>query len=185
MVMNPVNFNQNARQVREIVLDLKTTQPDSNGLSQIIEVAALKMCGHRVTGLEFHCSVNSDQPMNATILEHLRCFIGQDRVVINADGKAGISDILNNTFAGVSIALIPDSQWFNVFSLVKKIFADQKVSLQTIAQHYSVPLPEEKTSPTLRDARLLAQIYHRLTRDGADFKTESLKKIIAVPSAKA
>jgi len=175
---------------REIVLDVETTGLFTADGHRIVEVAAVEVSGHRVTGREFYSLVNperdipeevvnvhgidnakvADQPAFKDIAAELRRFIGDSTVVITCRTKDNYTlDIafLNMEFARAGQPPVPESQWVNVRRWSENMFGEKAATLDKVLDRYGISRKERDDNghSAILDARLLSEAYPLLLRD--------------------
>lgn len=175
---------------REIVLDVETTGLFTVDGHRIVEVAAVEVQGHRVTGREFYSLVNperdipeevvkvhgidnakvADKPTFKDIAAELRRFIGDSPVIITCRTKDNYTlDIafLNMEFERAGQPPVPESQWVNVRRWSENMFGEKAATLDKVLDRYGISRKErdENGHSAILDARLLSEVYPRLLKD--------------------
>ncbi len=188
-------YNKRGHGRREIILDIETTGLFTKDGNRILEVAAIEVRGHKLTGREFHAVINPERdipaevtkihgitnekvkgkPVFADIAKQLREFIGDDPVVITCRTKDEYTlDIafMNMELARAGFGEIPQEQWVNVRRWSELMFGDKAATLDKVLDKYDVSRKErdENGHSAILDARLLAEVYPRLQRDYTSFK---------------
>jgi DNA polymerase-3 subunit epsilon len=187
--------------MREIVLDIESTGFLTSEGHRILEVTAVEIKGHKLTGRELHVLVNperdipadstrvhgitnekvADKPFFATIAKDLKDFIGDSSIIITCRTKEGdyVLDVafLNMEMKKAGFAPFKDEQWVNVRRWSEAMFGEENASLDKVLDHYNIDRSERDRdghSSTL-DAQLLAAVYPKLLADYKKFSAKQKK----------
>ncbi len=188
--MSILNIFNRAEGTRELVLDTESTGLFLSDGHRLVEVALVEMVNKKPTGREFHVTINpdrdiplevvkihgisnekvKDKPKFSEIAKELREFIGDDQVIITCRTTNGYTldiALLNFEMQKAGQKEIPETQWTNVRRWSEAMFGDKQATLDKVLDRYSVSRKERDDNGhgALLDARLLAEIYPRLSKD--------------------
>lgn len=187
--------------LREIVLDTETTGTDAKGGDRLIEIGCVELLNHIQTGVSFHRYCNpmravsqgafavhglsdaflADKPAFADIVEDLRAFCGDSRLVIhNAPFDVGF---LNAEYARLGAAAPPPIELDSVvdtLQLARRKHPGAANNLDALCARYGVDTTRRTKHGALLDAQILAEVYMELL--GGKQTTLGLTATIAADS---
>ncbi|HEX8417866.1 MAG TPA: DNA polymerase III subunit epsilon [Methylobacterium sp.] len=169
--------------LREIVLDTETTGTDAKGGDRLIEIGCVELINHIQTGVTFHRYVNpmrpvsqgafavhglsdaflADKPAFADIVDALRAFCGESRLVIhNAPFDVGF---LNAEFARLGAAAPPAIALETVvdtLQMARRKHPGAANNLDALCTRYGIDTSRRTKHGALLDAQILAEVYIEL-----------------------
>jgi DNA polymerase-3 subunit epsilon len=169
--------------LREIVLDTETTGTDAKGGDRLIEIGCVELINHIQTGVTFHRYVNptrpvsqgafavhglsdaflADKPVFADIVDALRAFCGDARLVIhNAAFDVGF---LNAEFARLGAAAPPAIELDTVvdtLQMARRKHPGAANNLDALCARYGIDTTRRTKHGALLDAQILAEVYIEL-----------------------
>lgn len=190
--------------LREIVLDTETTGTDAKGGDRLIEIGCVELINHIQTGASFHRYCNpmravsqgafavhglsdaflADKPAFADIVEDLRAFCGDARLVIhNAPFDVGF---LNAEYARLGAAAPPPIELgavVDTLQMARRKHPGAANNLDALCARYGVDTTRRTKHGALLDAQILAEVYVELL--GGKQQTLGLTAVLADDSAPA
>lgn len=169
--------------LREIVLDTETTGIDAKNGDRLIEIGCVELINHIQTGATFHRYVNptrpvsqgafavhglsdaflADKPVFADIVDALRDFCREDRLVIhNAPFDVGF---LNAEFARLGAAAPPAIDLgavVDTLQMARRKHPGAAASLDALCVRYGIDTTRRTKHGALLDAQILAEVYMEL-----------------------
>ena len=169
--------------MRLIILDTETT-----GLSpaegRIVEIAAVEMLDGKLTGREFHHLLNPEHPISEYITEIIGIndamvagkptfadisqafidFVGNDKLVVhNAEFDRAFLDF---EFFNIDLDwphLSKPELWIDTLAYFKEKHPGERCSLNSLCERYQIQEPEGTNLDTLRDAKILGELYFKFS----------------------
>lgn len=185
--------------MRQIFLDTETTGLSADGGDRIIEIGCIEMVNRRLTGNDRHYVLNpqrsshpdalrvhgltdeflADKPLFAVVAEDLLAYLaGAEIVIHNADFDIGFLDAelarlrkpeLRRTVAAVCDTLL----------MAREAYPGKSNSLDALCKRLEVDNSARTLHGAVLDARLLADVYIRLTRGQGSLLMEGSDEINA------
>ena len=169
--------------MRLIILDTETT-----GLSpaegRIVEIAAVEMLDGKLTGREFHHLLNPEHPISEYITEIIGIndamvagkptfadisqafidFVGNDKLVVhNAEFDRAFLDF---EFFNIDLDwphLSKPELWIDTLAYFQEKHPGERCSLNSLCERYQIQEPEGTNLDTLRDAKILGELYFKFS----------------------
>jgi DNA polymerase-3 subunit epsilon len=170
--------------MRQIFLDTETTGLSADNGDRIIEVGCLEMVNRRMTERHLHVYVNperashpdavkvhglteaflADKPLFAAIAEELLAYVqGAEVIIHNAAFDLGFLDAelrrLGRPPFKTHVSKVTDS-----LTMAREQFPGKSNSLDALCRRLEVDNTHRTLHGALLDARLLAEVYIRMTR---------------------
>ena len=166
--------------MREIILDTETTGLDPKSGHKIIEIGALEMINHSLTGKKFHIYTNpqrdvpieayrvhgisekflQDKPLFSDIAVDFIKFVDNSRLVIhNADFDIGF---LNHELTAINMPSLDRNNVIDTLKMARKAFPSQRVNLDALCKRFKIDNSSRTFHGALKDAALLADVYVEL-----------------------
>lgn len=170
--------------MRQIFLDTETTGLNPLTGDRIVEVACVEMINRRVTDQHLHCYLNperasseeavrihgltdsflADKPLFSHVAADLRAFLhGAEVIIHNAAFDVGF---LDEEFKRCSLSRVGSfvSSITDSLIMARKMFPGKSNSLDALCKRLEVDNTHRTLHGALLDARLLAEVYIRMTR---------------------
>ncbi len=166
--------------MREIVLDTETTgfEPDSG--DRIVEIGAVELWNHVVTGKTYHQYINperdmpqdafevhglsneflAEKPKFAEIGDAFLEFIGDSKLIIH--NAAFDMKFLNAELQWMGRARIPSDQALDTLAIARKKFPGSPASLDALCRRYGIDNTGRTLHGALLDSEILADVYLEL-----------------------
>jgi DNA polymerase III subunit epsilon len=170
--------------MRQIFLDTETTGLSADNGDRIIEVGCLEMVNRRMTERHLHFYVNperpshpdalkvhgltdaflADKPLFATMADELLAYVqGAEIIIHNAAFDLGFLDAelrrLGRPPLRTHVSKVTDS-----LTMAREMFPGKSNSLDALCRRLEVDNTHRTLHGALLDARLLAEVYIRMTR---------------------
>lgn len=166
--------------MREIVLDTETTGLEPNTGDRIVEIGAVELHNHVVTGKTYHQYINpqrdmpeeafrvhglseqflSDKPVFAQIGQDFLDFIGDAKLVIH--NASFDMKFLNAELKWMGLPQIPWEQAIDTLAIARKKFPGAQVSLDALCRRFSIDNSARTLHGALLDSEILADVYLEL-----------------------
>jgi DNA polymerase III subunit epsilon len=170
--------------MRQIFLDTETTGLNADNGDRIIEVGCLEMVNRRMTERQLHVYINperashpdavkvhglteaflSDKPLFAAVADELLAFVqGAEVIIHNAAFDLGFLDAelrrLGRPPFKTQVSKVTDS-----LAMAREQYPGKSNSLDALCRRLEVDNTHRTLHGALLDARLLAEVYIRMTR---------------------
>jgi DNA polymerase-3 subunit epsilon len=170
--------------MRQIFLDTETTGLSADNGDRIIEVGCLEMVNRRMTERHLHFYVNpersshpdavrvhgltdgflADKPLFASVADELLAYLqGAEIIIHNASFDVGFLDAelrrLGRPPFRSHVSKVTDS-----LTMAREMFPGKSNSLDALCRRLEVDNTHRTLHGALLDARLLAEVYIRMTR---------------------
>jgi len=170
--------------MRQIFLDTETTGLSADNGDRIIEVGCLEMVNRRMTDRHLHFYVNpersshpdavrvhgltdgflADKPLFASVADELLAYVqGAEIIIHNASFDVGFLDAelrrLGRPPFRSHVSKVTDS-----LTMAREMFPGKSNSLDALCRRLEVDNTHRTLHGALLDARLLAEVYIRMTR---------------------
>ena len=163
--------------MREIVLDTETTGLDPEKGHRIIELGALEMINHVLTGKKLHLYINPERKIDVTafqihgissnfleskpkfkeVAKEIVNFIGNDKIIVhNAPFDIGF---INYELESCKFNKFEMRQVTDTLILARKKFPGSPVNLDALCKRFDINLGKRKKHGALIDAELLSEVY--------------------------
>ena len=170
--------------MRLIILDTETTGLFS-AEGRIVEIAAVEMLDGKLTGREFHHLLNPEhtisqeiteiiginnamvagKPIFADIAQAFIDFVGNDKLVVhNAEFDR---EFLDFEFFNIDLDwphLSKPELWIDTLAYFKEKHPGERCSLNSLCERYQIQEPEGTNLDTLRDAKILGELYLKFSK---------------------
>lgn len=184
---------------RQIVLDTETTGLSAEKGHRLIEVGCVEMINRRITENYFHVYVNpdrvieegairvhgitneflKDKPKFSHIAESLFAYLqGAELIIHNA---AFDLSFLNSEFTRIQKKWAPLTNHCNVIdtlAMARREHPGQQNTLDALCKRYSVDNTNRELHGALLDARLLANVYLRMTGGQTQLFSEETPEVV-------
>jgi DNA polymerase-3 subunit epsilon len=167
--------------MREIVLDTETTGFDPESGDRIVEIGAVELHNHVVTGRRYHQYINPergmpkdafevhglgddflrDKPKFAAIGQALLDFVGDARLVIH--NAAFDMKFLNAELKWIGLPLLPWERAIDTLAIARKKFPGSPASLDALCRRFGIDNSSRTLHGALLDSEILAEVYLELT----------------------
>jgi DNA polymerase-3 subunit epsilon len=169
---------------RQIFLDTETTGLAADAGDRIVEIGCIEMVGRRLTGRTLHRYLNpertshpdaakvhgltdaflADKPKFAEVADEILAFLdGAELIIHNAAFDVGFLDAelkrLGRPPLARQVTLVTDS-----LAMARERFPGKANSLDALCKRLEVDNSNRQFHGALLDARLLAEVYIRMTR---------------------
>ncbi|MGD9862589.1 MAG: DNA polymerase III subunit epsilon [Pseudodonghicola sp.] len=166
--------------MREIVLDTETTGLDPNTGDRIVEIGAVELYNHMVTGNTYHQYINpqrdmpeeafrvhglseaflSDKPVFKEIGQAFLDFIGDAKLVIH--NASFDMKFLNAELKWMGLPQLPWEQAIDTLAIARKKFPGAQVSLDALCRRFGIDNSARTLHGALLDSEILADVYLEL-----------------------
>ena len=166
--------------MREIVLDTETTGFDPESGDRIVEIGAVELHNHMVTGRTYHQYINPerempkeafevhglgdeflrDKPVFSRIGAAFLEFIGDARLVIH--NAAFDMKFLNAELGWVGLPLLPWERAIDTLAIARKRFPGSPASLDALCRRFGIDTSARTLHGALLDSEILAEVYLEL-----------------------
>jgi DNA polymerase III subunit epsilon len=167
--------------MREIVLDTETTGLDPADGHRVLEIGAVEIVHHGLTGSVFHVLINperdvpleavrvhghssdllKDKPVFASVVDDFLAFIGDSKLVIhNAQFDMRF---VNAELAKLGLAAIGMDRVVDTLTLARKKHPGAPNSLDALCDRYRIDRSRRVRHGALLDAEILVEVYCELT----------------------
>ncbi|MFY9209791.1 MAG: DNA polymerase III subunit epsilon [Aestuariivita sp.] len=166
--------------MREIVLDTETTGFDPESGDRIVEIGAVELYNHVVTGRTYHQYINPertmpqeafevhglgddflrDKPKFAEIGHAFVEFIGDAKLVIH--NAAFDMKFLNAELGWMGLPHLPYDQAVDTLLIARKKFPGSPASLDALCRRFSIDNSSRTLHGALLDSEILAEVYLEL-----------------------
>ena len=166
--------------MREIVLDTETTGFDPQSGDRIVEIGAVELVNHMVTGRTYHEYINPerampaeafavhglgddflrDKPVFEKIADGFRDFVGDAPLVIH--NATFDMTFLNAELGWCERPLLPASQAIDTLEIARKRYPGAQNSLDALCRRFGIDNSSREKHGALLDSELLAEVYLEL-----------------------
>jgi DNA polymerase-3 subunit epsilon len=166
--------------MREIVLDTETTGFDPFAGDRIVEIGAVELHNHVVTGKTYHQYINPqrdmpedafrvhglseqflrDKPLFAQIGQAFLDFIGDAKLVIH--NASFDMKFLNAELKWMGLPELPYERAIDTLAIARKKFPGAQVSLDALCRRYGIDNSARTLHGALLDSEILADVYLEL-----------------------
>lgn len=166
--------------MREIVLDTETTGFDPESGDRIVEIGAVELHNHVVTGRTYHQYINPerampqeafevhglgddflrDKPKFAEIGQAFLDFVGDAKLVIH--NAAFDMKFLNAELGWMGLPLLPYDQAIDTLMIARKRFPGSPASLDALCRRFAIDNSARTLHGALLDSEILAEVYLEL-----------------------
>ncbi|MDK3017850.1 DNA polymerase III subunit epsilon [Pseudodonghicola flavimaris] len=166
--------------MREIVLDTETTGFDPHAGDRIVEIGAVELHNHMVTGNTYHQYINpqrdmpedafrvhglseeflSDKPVFAQVGQAFLDFIGDAKLVIH--NASFDMKFLNAELKWMGLPELPWEQAIDTLAIARKKFPGAQVSLDALCRRFGIDNSARTLHGALLDSEILADVYLEL-----------------------
>lgn len=166
--------------MREVVLDTETTGFDPQSGDRIVEIGAVELMGHMVTGKTYHQYINPertmpeeafqvhglgddflrDKPKFAEVGQAFLDFIGDAKLVIH-NASFDIK-FLNAELKWMGLPQIPWEQAIDTLDMARKRFPGSPASLDALCRRFNIDNASRTLHGALLDSEILAEVYLEL-----------------------
>lgn len=166
--------------MREIVLDTETTGFDPESGDRIVEIGAVELYNHVVTGKTYHQYINPergmpngafevhglgddflrDKPKFAQIGQAFLDFIGDAKLVIH--NAAFDMKFLNAELVRMELPKLPWEQAIDTLAIARKKFPGSPASLDALCRRFGIDTSSRVLHGALLDSEILAEVYLEL-----------------------
>jgi len=166
--------------MREIVLDTETTGLDPKTGDRIVEIGAVELYNHMVTGNTYHQYINperdmpeeafkvhglsidflSNKPVFKQIGQALLDFIGDAKLVIH--NASFDMKFLNAELQWMGLPELPWEQAVDTLAIARKKFPGAQVSLDALCRRFAIDNSARTLHGALLDSEILAEVYLEL-----------------------
>lgn len=166
--------------MREIVLDTETTGFEPDAGDRIVEIGAVELENHIVTGRVYHQYVNPERTMPDGAFqvhglgdEFLKDFpvfkkIGQDFVEFIGDAKLVIHNaafdmkFLNAELGWMGLPRMPMDRAIDTLAIARSKFPGSPASLDALCRRFGIDNAARTKHGALLDSEILAEVYLEL-----------------------
>ena len=170
--------------MRQIVLDTETTGLEASAGHRIIEIGCVELVNRRPTRNTFHRYVNPDrkvdsgalevhgiddeflatQPKFADVVDEFVSFVrGAELIIHNAEFDIGFINTELERIEREPLDIRSCCGVLDTLSLARRLHPGQRNSLDALAKRYEVDNSMRELHGALLDARILAEVYLRMT----------------------
>ena len=170
--------------MRQIVLDTETTGLEASAGHRIIEIGCVELVNRRPTRNTFHRYVNPDrkvdsgalevhgiddeflatQPKFADVVDEFVSFVrGAELIIHNAEFDIGFINTELERIEWEPLDIRSCCGVLDTLSLARRLHPGQRNSLDALAKRYEVDNSMRELHGALLDARILAEVYLRMT----------------------
>jgi len=166
--------------MREIVLDTETTGFDPETGDRIVEIGAVELHNHVVTGKTYHQYINPergmpneafevhglgddflrDKPKFAQIGQAFLDFIGDSKLIIH--NAAFDMKFLNAELGKMNLLKLPWEQAIDTLAIARKKFPGSPASLDALCRRFGIDTSCRTLHGALLDSEILAEVYLEL-----------------------
>ncbi|GHG83021.1 DNA polymerase III subunit epsilon [Pseudodonghicola xiamenensis] len=166
--------------MREIVLDTETTGFDPFSGDRIVEIGAVELHNHVVTGKTYHQYINPqrdmpedafrvhglseeflrDKPLFAEVGQAFLDFVGDAKLVIH--NASFDMKFLNAELKWMGLPELPWEQAIDTLAIARKKFPGAQVSLDALCRRYGIDNSARTLHGALLDSEILADVYLEL-----------------------
>ncbi len=166
--------------MREIVLDTETTGFDPETGDRIVEIGAVELNNHVVTGRTFHQYINPerampqeafqvhglsdeflrDKPKFADVGQAFLDFIGDARLVIH--NAAFDMKFLNAELKWMHLPELPWERAIDTLAIARQRFPGSPASLDALCRRFAIDNSARTLHGALLDSEILAEVYLEL-----------------------
>ena len=166
--------------MREIVLDTETTGLDPKTGDRIVEIGAVELHNHMVTGNTYHQYINperdmpeeafkvhglsidflGDKPVFKQIGQAFLDFVGDAKLVIH--NASFDMKFLNAELQWMGLPQLPWEQAIDTLAIARKKFPGAQVSLDALCRRFSIDNSSRTLHGALLDSEILAEVYLEL-----------------------
>lgn len=166
--------------MREIVLDTETTGLDPKTGDRIVEIGAVELYNHMVTGNTYHQYINperdmpeeafkvhglsieflGDKPVFKQIGQAFLDFIGDAKLVIH--NASFDMKFLNAELQWMGLPELPWEQAVDTLAIARKKFPGAQVSLDALCRRFAIDNSARTLHGALLDSEILAEVYLEL-----------------------
>lgn len=166
--------------MREIVLDTETTGFDPESGDRIVEIGAVELHNHVVTGKTYHQYINpergmpndafevhglgdeflSDKPKFVQIGQAFLDFIGDSKLVIH--NASFDMKFLNAELGWMNLPKLPMEQAIDTLAIARKKFPGSPASLDALCRRFGIDNASRTLHGALLDSEILAEVYLEL-----------------------
>lgn len=166
--------------MREIVLDTETTGFDPDAGDRIVEIGAVELFNHVVTGRNFHAYINpqrdmpqeafavhglstaflGDKPLFRDVAAGFLAFVGDAKLVIH--NAAFDMRFLNAELGWAGLPGLPWARAVDTLELAKRRFPGAHTTLDALCRRFGVDNSGREKHGALLDSELLAEVYLEL-----------------------
>ncbi len=166
--------------MREIVLDTETTGFEPAEGHRIVEIGAVELFNHLLTGRTYHQYLNPERPMPkeafevhglsddflrdkplfGTIAQDFLTFIGDAQMVIH--NAAFDMKFLNAELAAAGHTVLPYARATDTLAIAKQKFPGSPASLDALCRRSGVDNSAREKHGALLDSEILAEVYLQL-----------------------
>lgn len=166
--------------MREIVLDTETTGFDPETGDRIVEIGAVELHNHVVTGKTYHQYIYPerempkdafevhglgdeflrDKPKFAQIAQAFLDFVGDSKLVIH--NASFDMKFLNAELGWVGLPKLPWEQAIDTLAIARKKFPGSPASLDALCRRFNIDNTSRTLHGALLDSEILAEVYLEL-----------------------
>ena len=167
--------------MREVVLDTETTGLDPGSGHRIVEIGCVELVNHVPTGREYQTYLNPDRdvpeeafevhglataflatkPRFAEVVDDFLAFLGSSRLIIhNAEFDLAF---LNAELERLSYPRLSPHRSLDTLELARRQAPGAPANLDALARRFALDTQARRVHGALVDARILAEVYLRLT----------------------
>lgn len=166
--------------MREIVLDTETTGFDPQTGDRIVEIGAVELHNHVVTGNTYHQYINPerempndafevhglgddflrDKPKFAQVGQAFLDFIGDAHLVIH--NASFDMKFLNAELGWIGLPAIPWERAIDTLAIARKKFPGSPASLDALCRRFGIDNASRTLHGALLDSEILAEVYLEL-----------------------
>lgn len=166
--------------MREIVLDTETTGFDPGTGDRIVEIGAVELHNHVVTGKTYHQYINPerempndafevhglgddflrDKPKFAQIGQAFLDFVGDAKLVIH--NASFDMKFLNAELGWIGLPKLPWEQAIDTLAIARKKFPGSPASLDALCRRFGIDNASRTLHGALLDSEILAEVYLEL-----------------------
>lgn len=166
--------------MREIVLDTETTGFDPESGDRIVEIGAVELHNHVVTGKTYHQYINPergmpneafevhglgddflrDKPKFAQIGQAFLDFVGESKLIIH--NAAFDMKFLNAELGKMNLPKLPWEQAIDTLAIARKKFPGSPASLDALCRRFGIDTSSRTLHGALLDSEILAEVYLEL-----------------------
>ncbi len=167
--------------MREVVLDTETTGLDPGAGHRIVEIGCVELVNHVPTGREYQTYLNPDRdvpeeafevhglataflatkPRFAEVVDDFLAFLGSARLIIhNAEFDLAF---LNAELERLSYPRLSPDRVLDTLELARRQAPGAPANLDALVRRFALDTQARRVHGALVDARILAEVYLRLT----------------------